>query len=138
MTARPPRSDHEARRRRTRPRHGHVRRSDRPGRTVAPPPPAPPRPPRALLPSVLVLFCVGLGLGWIHIETKTREIDVAARTARAMEIHTRHAERLRVLEAERAYLRRPDRIRDVAIGRLGLVPPPPEKVHEIVVRKAPP
>ncbi|RMG98158.1 MAG: hypothetical protein D6705_07045 [Deltaproteobacteria bacterium] len=134
----PPRIDRIPPRTRRRPAHGYVRTSDRGRRAPPPPAPSPPRPPAALLPVALVMVATCAVIGWIHVETQSRVLAVAERMARATEIHTRLVERLRLLEAERAYLRHPDRIREVALGRLGLVPPSPDAVHEIVVREDPP
>lgn len=82
----------------------------------------------------LLLFvgaCVLGGMGIVKVQTTTRVLEVGGEITQLTEEQARLLEKKRRLTAERAYLRHPDQIEDVARERLGMVPIAPELVQQI-------
>lgn len=82
----------------------------------------------------LLLFvgvCVLGGMGVVRVQATTRVLEVGGEITELTEEQARLLEKKRRLTAERAYLRHPDQIRDVATERLGMVPVAPELVQQI-------
>ncbi|PCC72799.1 Cell division protein FtsB [Nannocystis exedens] len=107
--------------------HGFQRADDRL-------PPPPPRRPTGL-PLVLML---ALGLltaaGVVQVRTRARVLELGADIAELTAEHGRLLDEKRRLEAERAYLRHPDYIEDVAAGRMQMVPATPDRLQAIRLR----
>ncbi|MDC0716950.1 cell division protein FtsL [Nannocystis bainbridge] len=97
-------------------------------------PPPPPRRPTGL-PLVLML---ALGLmtaaGVVQVRTRARVLELGADIAELTAEHGRLLDEKRRLEAERAYLRHPDYIEDVAAGRMQMVPATPDRLQAIRLR----
>jgi cell division protein FtsB len=130
----------------TTPTRGNVRRNATPsfehGFQRAPeaefrPPPPPPRRPTGL-PLVLML---ALGLmtvaGVVQVRTRARVLELGAEIAELTAEHGRLLDEKRRLEAERAYLRHPDYIEEVAAGRMQMVPATPDRLQAIRLRDEP-
>lgn len=107
--------------------HGFQRADDRL-------PPPPPRRPTGL-PLVLML---ALGLltaaGVVQVRTRARVLELGADIAELTAEHGRLLDEKRRLEAERAYLRHPDYIEEVAAGRMQMVPATPDRLQAIRLR----
>lgn len=93
--------------------------------------PAPPRRPTGLP----LLLLVGLGLataaGVVQVRARARVLELGAEIAEMTGEHIGLADDRRRLEAERAYLRHPDYIQSVAVGRLQMVPATPDRIQQI-------
>lgn len=76
---------------------------------------------------VLALAAIGI----VRVRATTRVLELGAEITELTEEQSRLLELRRRLSAERAYLRHPDRIGEVARDRLGMVPVAPELVQEI-------
>lgn len=85
----------------------------------------------ALLSLVLVGVAVIVGVARVRVRNQVLELgaeisELTAEQARLMDVRRR-------LEAERAYLRHPDRVRDYASERLRLEPIAPQRLHRIAL-----
>lgn len=78
---------------------------------------------------VITLAAIGI----VRVRTTTQVLELGAEITELTDEHSRLRELRRRLSAERAYLRHPDRIGEVARDRLGMVPVAPELVQEIRV-----
>jgi len=74
-----------------------------------------------------VLTCVGLA----RVQSRIEILDIANEITELSEDHQRLLDRKRRLETERAYLRRPERVRAQARERLGMEPAPAERIQRI-------
>ncbi len=74
-----------------------------------------------------VLSCVGLA----RVHSRIEILELANEITDLSEDQQRLLDRKRRLETERAYLRRPERVRDQAAERLGMQPAPPERIQRI-------
>jgi cell division protein FtsL len=83
--------------------------------------------PLLLFTVLAVLTCVGLA----RVQSRIEILDVANEITELSEDHQRLLDRKRRLETERAYLRRPERVRAQARERLGMEPAPPERIQRI-------
>lgn len=83
--------------------------------------------PLLLFTILAVLTCVGLA----RVQSRIEILDVANEITELSEDHQRLLDRKRRLETERAYLRRPERVRAQARERLGMEPAPPERIQRI-------
>jgi cell division protein FtsL len=89
--------------------------------------------------SLLLFLCVAVlgGMGIVRVHASTRVLAVGGEiTGHTEEQHTL-LEQKRRLSAERAYLRHPNTVEDVARDRLGMVPIAPELVQQIRVQESP-
>lgn len=81
---------------------------------------------------LLFLGVVVLGaMGIVRVHSSTRVLEVGGEITTLTQEQARLLERKRRISAERAYLRHPDQIKDVARDRLGMVPMAPELVQHI-------
>lgn len=82
---------------------------------------------------VVVLSAAGLA----RVRASTRVLALGASITELTDEQSRLQEQKRRLSAERAYLRHPDQISEVARGKLGMVPIAPELVQQIRVVEEP-
>lgn len=68
-----------------------------------------------------------------RVHTSTEVLELGGRITELTQEQARLLEEKRRLAAERAYLRHPDQIEEVARDKLGLVPVSPELVQQIRV-----
>ena len=80
-----------------------------------------------------VLTLVGLA----RVQASTRRLDIGAEITELTETRAQLMERKRRLEAERAYLRHPDRIRRQATEELEMHPVEPSRVQHIELLASP-
>ena len=83
--------------------------------------------PLLLFTVLAVLTCVGLA----RVQSRIEILDIANEITELSEDHQRLLDRKRRLETERAYLRRPERVRAQARERLGMEPAPAERIQRI-------
>jgi cell division protein FtsL len=97
-------------------------------------PPPPPRRPTGL--PLVLLLALGLltAAGVVQVRTRARVLELGAEIAELTAEHGRLLDEKRRLEAERAYLRHPDYIEDVAAGRMNMVPATPDRLQAIRLR----
>jgi cell division protein FtsL len=117
--------------------HGWVRASDLPAPSLDSDAQRRSRAPAGT--SLLLFLCVAVlgGMGIVRVHASTRVLDVGGEITELTEQqHSLLEEKLR-LSAERAYLRHPETIADVARDRLGMVPVAPELVQQIRVKETP-
>jgi cell division protein FtsL len=91
--------------------------------------------------SVLLLLIVVVlsAAGIARVRASTRVLQLGASITELTDEQARLQEQKRRLLAERAYLRHPDQIAEVARGQLGMVPIAPDLVQQIrVVQEAKP
>jgi cell division protein FtsL len=74
-----------------------------------------------------VLTCVGMA----QVHSRIEILALANEITELSEDQQRLLDRKRRLETERAYLRRPERVRAQADQRLGMQPAPPERIQRI-------
>jgi cell division protein FtsL len=88
--------------------------------------------------SFLLFLCVTVlgGMGIVRVHASTRVLAVGGEITGLTEDQHELLEAKRRLSAERAYLRHPDTIADVARDRLGMVPIAPELVQQIRVQES--
>ena len=88
-----------------------------------------------------LLLCTALavltGVGLARVEARTEVLDIANEITELSEEQQTLLDRKRRLETERAYLRRPQRVREQASGRLGMLPAAPERIQRIELKPAP-
>ena len=82
-----------------------------------------------LLLIVIVLAAAGIA----RVRASTRVLELGASITELTDEQARLQEQKRRLLAERAYLRHPDQIAEVARGQLGMVPIAPDLVQQIRV-----
>lgn len=90
--------------------------------------------------SLLLLLVVGAltALGIVRVQASTEVLELGAEITEMTAEQARLSDRKRRLEAERAYLRHPDHIEEVARDRLRMIPVAPVLVQTIrVVEDAP-
>lgn len=90
--------------------------------------------------SLLLALVVALAVvaGIVRVRASTRVLALGAEITELTDEQARLQETKRRLLAERAYLRHPDQIADIARNRLGMVPVAPELVQEIRLVGEPP
>lgn len=100
-------------------------------------PPPPPRRPTGL--PLVLLLALGLltAAGVVQVRTRARVLELGAEIAELTAEHGRLLDEKRRLEAERAYLRHPDYIEEVAAGRMQMVPATPDRLQAIRLRDEP-
>jgi cell division protein FtsL len=112
--------------------HGYVRTSDRPQATN--PSGATPGP-RRTPPGTPLLMLVAVGLlcsvGIARVHTRTRVLEMGAQISELTSEQARLLDDRRRLEAERAYLRHPEQVRETATTRLGMIPLPADRIQTI-------
>lgn len=115
--------------------HGWMRASDRPA--SAGDSAARRRSRRPTGTSLLLFLCVAVlgGMGIVRVHASTRVLAVGGEITQYTEDQHALLEQKRRLSAERAYLRHPDTVEDVARDRLGMVPIAPELVQKIRVQE---
>lgn len=87
---------------------------------------------------LFTVLAVLTGVGLARVESRIEILDVANQITELSEDHQRLLDRKRRLETERAFLRRPERVRAQASERLGMVPAPPETIQRIELRPSEP
>ncbi len=90
----------------------------------------------SLLLALVVTLLVVAGIA--RVRASTRVLELGAEITQLTDEQARLQEIKRRLLAERAYLRHPDQIADIARNRLGMVPVAPELVQEIRLVGEPP
>lgn len=117
--------------------HGWVRASDLPAPSLGSDAQRRGRAPAGT--SLLLFLCVAVlgGMGIVRVHASTRVLDVGGEITELTEQQHSLLEEKRRLSAERAYLRHPETIADVARDRLGMVPVAPELVQQIRVKETP-
>lgn len=107
---------------------------------------APPREPQVEAPirrptGLPLLLLVALGLltaaGVVQVRARARVLELGAEIAEMTGEHSGLLDQRRRLEAERAFLRHPDYIHQVAETRLQMVPAAPERVQTIRLQPDP-
>lgn len=98
---------------------------------------APPRRPTGL--PLLLLVALGLltAAGVVQVRARARVLELGAEIAEMTGEHSGLLDQRRRLEAERAFLRHPDYIHQVAESRLQMVPAAPERVQTIRLQPDP-
>lgn len=91
-----------------------------------------PPPGTALLMLIVVGMLAAVGVARVHM--RTRVLEAGAEISELTTEHSDLLDRKRRLEAERAYLRHPDRIVEVARDDLSMVPVEPARVQRIELR----
>lgn len=87
---------------------------------------------------LFTVLAVLTGVGLARVESRIEILDLANEITELSEDHQRLLDRKRRLETERAFLRRPERVRVQAAERLGMVQTPPETIQRIELRAAAP
>ncbi|MFY0534879.1 hypothetical protein [Nannocystis pusilla] len=84
----------------------------------------------------MLMLALGLltAAGVVQVRTRARVLELGADIAELTAEHGRLLDEKRRLEAERAYLRHPDYIEDVAAGRMQMVPATPDRLQAIRLR----
>lgn len=80
---------------------------------------------------LFTVLAVLTGVGLARVQSRIEILDIANEITELSEDHQRLLDRKRRLETERAYLRRPERVRKQAQERLGMEPAPPERIQRI-------
>ncbi|HET6585159.1 MAG TPA: cell division protein FtsL [Nannocystaceae bacterium] len=114
--------------------HGWARVGD-PLRALQPAAPGTPRRSAPAGTSLLLMIIVVVlaGAGLARVRASTRVLALGAAITELTDEQSRLQEQKRRLLAERAYLRHPDQIAEVARGKLGMVPVAPDLVQQIRV-----
>ena len=117
--------------------HGWQRSSDAPQATASADPSARPRTPAGT--SLLLTLIVGTltAIGSARVHATTRVLEQGAEITELTAEQSRLLEERRRLAAERAYLRHPDHIAEVARNQLQMVPISPDLVQPIRLREEP-
>lgn len=131
MQSKPTRSPHRRRPQRSR-AHGWARATDRAATPTASAADGNPtyRPGGMALLS-LVLVGIGVAVGGARVHVRNRVLELGAEISELTSEQARLMDIKRRLEAERAYLRHPDRVRDYAKDRLRLEPIAPARLHRV-------
>ncbi len=116
--------------------HGYTRATDRPAadnraRELPIPLRTPPGTPLLML--VVVGFLCSVGIARVH--TRTRVLEIGAEISELTSQQAGLLDNRRRLEAERAYLRHPDQVRQAASDRLGMIPLAPDRVRTIKLKR---
>ncbi|MCA9690789.1 MAG: hypothetical protein KC636_14370 [Myxococcales bacterium] len=117
--------------------HGRTRSDDRrPGGPVPDPHDARPRTRGGAGLCVVLGVTVGLGtaVGIARVHTRTRVLEAGAAISELTAERERLLEERRRLDAERAFLRHPDHIEDVAVRVGNMGPASPRRVRTITMR----
>jgi len=80
-----------------------------------------------------LIIAVATVMGLSRVRASTEILELGAEITELTSEQSRLLELQRRLGAERAYLRHPDRIEEVARGELGMIPVSPELVQQIRV-----
>lgn len=80
---------------------------------------------------LFTVLAVMTGVGLARVDARIEILQIANEITELSEAQQRLLDRKRRLETERAYLRRPTRIREQASARLGMIPAPPERIQRI-------
>ncbi len=114
------------------PAHGFARATDQGGRRVNSEPVAPARTGGR---GLVILFALVLGVlthaGIARVVDHNQVLELGGQVATLTAKRTQLMQQKRRLEAERAFLRHPDRIRGRAVEVLEMTPTPPERVQRI-------
>jgi cell division protein FtsL len=78
-----------------------------------------------------VAVCVMAAIGIVRVHASNEVLEIGARITELTQEQAHLLEEKRRLAAERAYLRHPEQIEDIARNKLGLVPITPELVQPI-------
>jgi cell division protein FtsL len=78
-----------------------------------------------------------VAMGLVRVRASARVLELGAEITALTDLQSELLEQRRRLQAERAYLRHPDQIREIARDRLGMVPIAPELVQRIRVEDTP-
>ena len=84
---------------------------------------------------VIVATLAGVGIARVHAQS--RVLELGGEISQLTDEQIRLLELKRRLEAERAYLRHPDQVREVATRRLGMVPVTPDRIQHIDLQGEP-
>ncbi len=89
--------------------------------------------------SFLLFLCVGVlvAMGIVRIKSTSEVLEAGGDITKLSQQQAELLEEKRRLSAERAYLRNPQQVHEVARDQLGMVPVSPELVQKIRVKKAP-
>ncbi len=88
-----------------------------------------------LLIAVVVILTVA---GVMRVQNRTAVLETGARITDLAAEHARLLDQKRRLEAERAYLRHPDHVQEIAVERLKMVPATADRVQTIQLKPPPP
>jgi len=99
---------------------------------------APPKPVRGRRPQGLALLAFAAlamitAISVLRVRTRARVLELGASITDLTDEHTRLLDERRRLEAERAYLRHPDHVQEIAMGHLAMEPAQPERIRRIEV-----
>lgn len=87
---------------------------------------------------LVVAVAVFTALGIARVHASTRVLGIGAEITELTEEQARLLDKRRRLGAERAYLRHPDQIGEVARDRLGMIPMSPDVVQTIRLKETAP
>lgn len=118
--------------------HGWVRRTDPAAPDKRPPAGHHRRAPAGTSLLLLLIVSVFTGLGIVRVHATTRVLEIGAEITDLTERQARLLDKRRRLGAERAYLRHPDQIREVARDQIGMIPMSPDVVQTIRLKQAAP
>ena len=99
---------------------------------------APPRPVRGRRPQGIALLAFAAlamltAISVLRVRTRARVLELGAAITDLTDDHTRLLDERRRLEAERAYLRHPDHVQEIATGHLAMEPAQPERIRRVEV-----
>jgi hypothetical protein len=83
---------------------------------------------------VVVALALLTAAGVSRVHTRTRVLEAGARITELTAEHARLLDQKRRLETERAFLRHPDHIQEVALNLRGMLPVAADRVQKIKLR----
>ncbi len=104
---------------------------------------APPKPVRSHRPQGIALLAFAAlamltAISVLRVRTRARVLELGAAITDMTDEHTRLLDERRRLEAERAYLRHPDHVQQIATQHLAMEPAQPERIQRIEMIAAKP
>jgi cell division protein FtsL len=93
------------------------------------------RRPQGLALIALAALALATAIGIMRVRTRARVLELGAAITDLTDAHTRLLDDKRRLEAERAYLRHPDHVQEVALEHLDMEPAQPERIQRIKLPK---
>lgn len=118
--------------------HGWGRRDDTTANPKLSPPGRHRNAPAGVSLLLLVIVVVLTALGIVRVHASTRVLGLGAEITALTDEQAALLDKLRRLGAERAYLRHPDQIGEVARDRLGMLPMSPDVVQTIHLKEVSP
>lgn len=89
------------------------------------------RRPQGLALIALAALALATAIGIMRVRTRARVLELGAAITDLTDEHTRLVDEKRRLEAERAFLRHPDHVQEIALEHLAMEPAQPERIQRI-------